>query len=160
MGVENLVIVQMPDALLVADRKKVDKVKDVVEWLKDNQRYQSEHHRKVYRPWGSYDTVETGDGFQIKRITVNPGSRLSLQSHQHRAEHWIVVSGVARVTRDDEVFTLHPQQSTFIPAHSRHRLENPGEMPLEVIEIQTGSYLGEDDIIRFEDDFNRQSSDL
>ncbi len=160
VGVENLVIVQMPDALLVADRKKVDKVKDVVEWLKDNQRYQSEHHRKVYRPWGSYDTVETGDGFQIKRITVNPGSRLSLQSHQHRAEHWIVVSGVARVTRDDEVFTLHPQQSTFIPAHSRHRLENPGEMPLEVIEVQTGSYLGEDDIIRFEDDFNRQSSDL
>ena len=111
MGVENLVIVQMPDALLVADRKKVDKVKDVVAWLKDNLRYQSEYHRKVYRPWGSYDTVETGDGFQIKRITVNPGSRLSLQSHQHRAEHWIVVSGVARVTRDDEVFTLHPQQS-------------------------------------------------
>ena len=121
MGVENLVIVQMPDALLVADRKKVDKVKDVVAWLKDNLRYQSEHHRKVYRPWGSYDTVETGDGFQIKRITVNPGSRLSLQSHQHRAEHWIGVSGVARVTRDDEVFTLHPQQSTFIPAHRTSR---------------------------------------
>ena len=160
VGVENLVIVQTPDALLVADRKKVDKVRDVVAWLKKNQRYQSEHHRKVYRPWGSYDTVEAGDGFQVKRITVNPGARLSLQSHQHRAEHWIVVSGVARVTRDGEVFTLHPQQSTFIPAHSRHRLENPGEILLEVIEVQTGSYLGEDDIVRFEDDFNRQPSDI
>ncbi|MDP7220537.1 MAG: mannose-1-phosphate guanylyltransferase/mannose-6-phosphate isomerase, partial [Arenicellales bacterium] len=159
VGVENLVIVHTPDALLVADRKQVDKVRNVVAWLKDNQRYQSEHHRKVYRPWGSYDTVEVGEGFQVKRITVSPAARLSLQLHEHRAEHWIVVSGVARVTRDDEVFTLHPQQSTFIPAHTRHRLENPGEVPLEVIEVQTGSYLGEDDIVRFEDDFNRESSD-
>ncbi len=159
VGVENLVIVHTPDALLVADREQVDKVRNVVAWLKDNQRYQSEHHRKVYRPWGSYDTVEVGEGFQVKRITVSPAARLSLQLHEHRAEHWIVVSGVARVTRDDEVFTLHPQQSTFIPAHTRHRLENPGEVPLEVIEVQTGSYLGEDDIVRFEDDFNRESSD-
>ncbi len=159
VGVENLVIVHTPDALLVADRKQVDKVRNVVAWLKDNQRYQSEHHRKVYRPWGSYDTVEVGEGFQVKRITVSPAARLSLQLHEHRAEHWIVVSGVARVTRDDEVFTLHPQQSTFIPAHTRHRLENPGEVPLEVIEVQTGSYLGEDDIVRLEDDFNRESFD-
>ncbi len=159
VGVENLVIVHTPDALLVADRKQVDKVRNVVAWLKDNQRYQSEHHRKVYRPWGSYDTVEVGEGFQVKRITVSPAARLSLQLHEHRAEHWIVVSGVARVTRNDEVFTLHPQQSTLIPAHTRHRLENPGEVPLEVIEVQTGSYLGEDDIVRFEDDFNRESFD-
>jgi mannose-1-phosphate guanylyltransferase/mannose-6-phosphate isomerase len=118
----------------------------------------SEHlmHRRVYRPWGCYEGVDAGDRFQVKRITVNPGAALSLQMHHHRAEHWIVVKGTARVTRGDEVFFVSENESTFIPLGTRHRLENPGAIPLEIIEVQSGSYLGEDDIVRFEDRYNRE----
>ncbi len=155
LGVDDLVIVDTPDALLVSVREKVDRVKQVVARLRENDRPQSLTHRKVLRPWGSYDSLETGPGFQVKRLTVLPRARLSLQKHRHRAEHWVVVSGEARVTCGDQEFTLQSRGSTFIPAGTVHRLENPGSEMLEVIEVQTGSYLGEDDIERFEDDYNR-----
>ncbi len=155
LGLDDLVIVDTPDALLVSAREKVEEVKQVVTRLEENGRPQSLTHRKVFRPWGSYDSLETGPGFQVKRLTVLPGARLSLQKHRHRAEHWIVVSGTARVTCGDQEFTLQATGSTFIPVGAVHRLENPGCDLLEVIEVQTGSYLAEDDIERFEDDFNR-----
>ena len=155
LGVDDLVIVDTPDALLVSTREKVERVKQVVARLKEKDRPQYVTHRKVFRPWGSYDSLETGPGFQVKRLTVLPGARLSLQKHRHRAEHWVVVSGTARVTCGDQEFTLKLAESTFIPAGTVHRLENPGSEMLEVIEVQTGSYLGEDDIERFDDDFNR-----
>ncbi len=155
LGLQDVIVVDTDDALLVASRDQVQQVKDIVARLKAENRPQASVHRKVYRPWGSYDGVDSGERFQVKRIVVNPGASLSLQMHHHRAEHWIVVSGSARVTCDDRVFLLSENQSTYIPLGSKHRLENPGLMPLELIEVQSGSYLGEDDIVRFEDVYGR-----
>ncbi|KFN51449.1 mannose-1-phosphate guanylyltransferase/mannose-6-phosphate isomerase [Arenimonas composti] len=157
LGLEDVIVVDTDDALLVAAKEKVQQVKDIVARLKAEGRPQASVHRKVYRPWGSYDGIDSGDRFQVKRIVVNPGAALSLQMHHHRAEHWIVVSGSARVTCDDREFLLSENQSTYIPLGSRHRLENPGKVPLELIEVQSGSYLGEDDIVRFEDAYGRHS---
>ena len=155
VGVKDLVIVDTPDAVLVAHSDSGQEVKAVVRQLQRTGRDQHRTHRKVYRPWGSYDSVHEGDSFKVKHITVQPGQRLSLQSHRRRAEHWVVVRGIARVTRDGETFLIHENQSTFIPKGARHRLENPGEAPLELIEVQTGDYLGEDDIVRFDDAYGR-----
>jgi len=155
VGVDDLVVVETDDAVLVAHKDKVQQVKDVVTQLKTEQRSQAALHREVHRPWGSYDSVDMGQRFQVKRIKVKPGARLSLQSHAHRAEHWVVVSGIARVTRDHDVFELHPNQSTYIPIGAKHRLENPGTEMLELIEVQSGDYLGEDDIIRYDDVYGR-----
>jgi mannose-1-phosphate guanylyltransferase/mannose-6-phosphate isomerase len=155
LGLQDVIVVDTDDALLVAARDQVQQVKDIVARLKAEGRSQASIHRKVYRPWGSYDGIDSGERFQVKRIVVNPGASLSLQMHHHRAEHWIVVSGSARVTCDDRVFLLAENQSTYIPLGSRHRLENPGKVPLELIEVQSGSYLGEDDIVRFEDVYGR-----
>ena len=155
IGVRDIVVVDTPDALLVASRDRMEKVKDVVAWLKDNKRAEADSHRKVYRPWGWYDTIDRGPRFQVKRIVVTPGASLSLQMHHHRAEHWVVVTGTARVTRGDEVFVLSENQSTYIPLGVKHRLQNPGRVPLEIIEVQSGPYLGEDDIVRFDDTYGR-----
>ncbi|GAB2496140.1 mannose-1-phosphate guanylyltransferase/mannose-6-phosphate isomerase [Arenimonas alkanexedens] len=155
LGLEDVIVVDTDDALLVAARDQVQKVKEIVSTLKMQGRSQASVHRKVYRPWGSYDGIDSGERFQVKRIVVKPGAALSLQMHHHRAEHWIVVSGSARVTCDDKVFLLAENQSTYIPLGSKHRLENPGKVPLELIEVQSGSYLGEDDIVRFEDVYGR-----
>jgi mannose-1-phosphate guanylyltransferase / mannose-6-phosphate isomerase len=155
VGVDDLVVVETDDAVLVARKDRVQQVKDVVARLKADERSHAVLHREVHRPWGSYDSVDAGDGFQVKRIRVKPGARLSLQSHQHRAEHWIVVRGTARVTRDEEVFDLVANQSAYIPLGARHRLENPASEVLELIEVQSGSYLGEDDIVRYEDVYGR-----
>ena len=159
VGVTDSVIVDTADALLVASKSAVQDVKIIVEQLKNGNFDESRVHRKVYRPWGSYDSVYGGEGFKIKHITVHPGHRLSLQMHHHRAEHWIVVRGTARVTRGDETFIVTENQSTYIPLRVRHRLENPGTVPLELIEVQTGSYLGEDDIVRFDDAYGRVDRD-
>ena len=159
VGVADCVIVDTADAVLVADKNMVQDVKKVVEKLKNSGREEYKIHRKVYRPWGSYDFVHGGHGFKIKHITVNPGQMLSLQMHRHRAEHWIVVRGTARVTRGEETFVVSENQSTYIPRNVRHRLENRGTVPLELIEVQSGSYLGEDDIVRFEDAYGRAGSD-
>ena len=156
IGLDDLIVVDTDDALLVAHRERVQDVKQVVAALKRDERPHARLHRKVYRPWGSYDGIEAGPGFQVKRITVKPGASLSLQMHHHRAEHWIVVSGTARVTRGDEVFLLGENESTFIPLGSRHRLENTGAETLELIEVQSGDYLGEDDIVRFADVYGRE----
>ncbi|HWS78080.1 MAG TPA: mannose-1-phosphate guanylyltransferase/mannose-6-phosphate isomerase [Thermomonas sp.] len=155
VGVDDLVVVETDDAVLVARKDRVQQVKDVVARLKAEQRTQAALHREVHRPWGSYDSVDAGDGFQVKRIKVKPGARLSLQSHTRRAEHWIVVRGTARVTRDNDVFELFANQSTYIPIGAKHRLENPGAEMLELIEVQSGDYLGEDDIVRYEDVYGR-----
>lgn len=156
LGLDDVIVVDTDDALLVAARDQVQQVKDIVARLKAEGRPQASIHRKVYRPWGSYDGIDSGERFQVKRIVVNPGAALSLQMHHHRAEHWIVVSGSARVTCDDKVFLLTENQSTYIPLGSKHRLENPGKVPTELIEVQSGSYLGEDDIVRFEDVYGRE----
>lgn len=155
VGVENLIVVTTPDATLVAHRDAAQDVKLVVEQLKAAGRTEHSFHRVVRRPWGSYDSLESGERFQVKRIIVKPGASLSLQKHHHRAEHWIVVSGTAEVTCDDRVFLLGENQSTYIPLGSVHRLRNPGKVPLEIIEVQSGSYLGEDDIVRLEDVYGR-----
>ena len=155
VGVDDLVVVETDDAVLVARKDRVQQVKDVVTQLKDAGRSQAALHREVQRPWGSYDSVDVGSRFQVKRIKVKPGARLSLQSHRQRAEHWIVVSGTARVTRNDEVFDLQADQSTYIPLGAKHRLENPGTQVLELIEVQSGDYLGEDDIVRYDDVYGR-----
>jgi mannose-1-phosphate guanylyltransferase/mannose-6-phosphate isomerase len=155
VGVSDLVVVETADAILVAHKDKTQDVKKIVDILKQQGRPESSIHRKVYRPWGSYDGVDAGERFQVKRIVVKPGGILSLQMHHHRAEHWIVVSGTAKITRGDDVFLLSENQSTFIPLGTTHRLENPGRVPLEMIEVQSGSYLGEDDIVRFEDMYGR-----
>ena len=139
----------------MAPRERAQEVKDIVAGLKDEKRGEVEVHRKVYRPWGAYETVDTEDRFQVKRITVNPGQSLSLQMHRHRAEHWVVVRGRAQITRGEDTFELGENESTYIPAGTRHRLENPGTEPLELIEVQSGAYLGEDDIVRFEDAYGR-----
>ena len=155
IGLSDVVVVDTDDAVLVAHKDRVQEVKDIVATLKQEQRPQATWHRKVYRPWGSYDGIDSGERFQVKRIVVKPGAALSLQMHHHRAEHWIVVKGTAQVTCGDKVFLLGENESTFIPLGSKHRLENPGKQPLELIEVQSGSYLGEDDIVRFEDVYGR-----
>ncbi len=155
VGVRDLVVVETPDAVLVAHKDHTQSVRDIVSRLKADKRNEHLVHRRVYRPWGSYEGVDAGPGFQVKRLVVKPGASLSLQLHNHRAEHWVVVRGIARVTRDDSVFLLSENQSTYIPIGVRHRLENPGDLPLEIVEVQSGSYLGEDDIVRFEDHYNR-----
>jgi mannose-1-phosphate guanylyltransferase len=155
LGVDNLVIIDTPDAVLIANKDKVQNVKDIVNELKSQQRSESTIHREVYRPWGKYDSVDAGERFQVKRITVNPGAKLSVQMHHHRAEHWIIVSGTAKITLDEKTFLLSENQSTYIPIGVVHALENPGKLPLEMIEVQSGSYLGEDDIVRFEDRYGR-----
>lgn len=156
IGVDNVVIVETSDAILVVNQDKTQEVKHIVDTLKQRNRPETRSHRKIYRPWGWYDSVDTGERFQVKRIVVNPGAALSLQMHHHRAEHWIVVRGTAQVTRADKTFLVSENESTFIPLGTAHRLENPGRVPLEMIEVQSGSYLGEDDIVRFEDKYGRK----
>ncbi|WP_420554967.1 mannose-1-phosphate guanylyltransferase/mannose-6-phosphate isomerase [Neptuniibacter marinus] len=155
LGVSDLIVIDTPDALLVADKKRIQNVKKIVTQLKDAGRKEAFQHREVYRPWGKYDSIDVGTRYQVKRITVKPGAKLSLQKHHHRAEHWIVIQGTARVMRGDEVLVVTENQSTYIPLGEVHCLENPGEVDLELIEIQSGSYLGEDDIVRLEDRYGR-----
>jgi mannose-1-phosphate guanylyltransferase/mannose-6-phosphate isomerase len=157
VGVDNLVIINTKDALLVAHKDKAQEVKAVVNALKAAKRSEVTEHREVYRPWGKYDSIDSGERFQVKRITVKPGAKLSIQMHHHRAEHWVVVSGTAKVTKGDEDIILTENQSIYIPLGTVHALENPGVIPLELIEVQSGSYLGEDDIVRFEDRYGRES---
>ena len=156
VGIENLVIIETADAVLIADRKNSQDVKSIVSKLEAQGREEKNLHRKVARPWGWYDSVDEGERFKVKRIQVKPGASLSLQMHQHRAEHWVVVKGVAEITNGDQVITLKENQSTYIPPGQIHRLANRGTDPLEIIEVQSGSYLGEDDIVRFEDTYGRQ----
>lgn len=155
VGLDNIVVVNTKDAILVATKDKVQNVKAVVETLKKQGRPEHYNHREVYRPWGKYDSVDNGDRYQVKRITVKPGAKLSLQMHHHRAEHWVVVSGTAKVIKGDETILLSENQSVYIPLGTLHSLENPGKIPLELIEVQSGSYLGEDDIVRLEDVYGR-----
>lgn len=155
IGVENLIVVTTPDAVLVADSKRCEEVKTLVSRLTLRNRREAKEHRRGHRPWGYYDSVDRGDRFQVKRIVVRPGGVLSLQQHLHRAEHWVVVHGTAEVTIGDQTELVHENQSVYIPSTTRHRLANPGKIPLEIIEVQTGSYLGEDDIRRFEDMYQR-----
>lgn len=155
VGVEDLVVVATPDAVLVSRKDASQDVKKIVDQLERDGRELHVTHRKVYRPWGAYEGLDIGENFQVKHITVNPGAKLSLQLHHKRAEHWVVVSGMAQVTCDDKVFALHENESTFIPLGSKHRLENTGTEPLHLIEVQSGAYLGEDDIVRFEDSYGR-----
>jgi mannose-1-phosphate guanylyltransferase/mannose-6-phosphate isomerase len=155
LGVDNLVVIDTPDAILVANKDKVQDIKSIVKQLKQENRSEVSLQREVYRPWGKYDSVDAGERFQVKRITVKPGAKLSVQMHHHRAEHWIIVTGTAKVTLDEKTFLLSENQSTYIPIGVVHALENPGKLPLEMIEVQSGSYLGEDDIVRFEDKYGR-----
>ena len=155
LGLKDMIVVETADAILVADKNDAQQVKVVVDWLKENDREEGKSHRLVYRPWGSYETIDLGKRYQVKRITVKPGAALSLQLHHHRAEHWIVVHGTAHVTRGEEQFIVSENESTYIPLGVKHRLENKGRMPLEMIEVQSGSYLGEDDIVRFDDIYGR-----
>ncbi len=155
VGLNDLIVIETADAVLVANKSNAQDVKKIVDILKAQNREERVYHRQVSRPWGSYEGVTAGDRFQVKQIVVNPGAKLSLQMHHHRAEHWIVVKGTARVTRGDDTFLLSENESTYIPLGITHRLENPGTLPLEIIEVQSGSYLGEDDIVRFEDKYGR-----
>ncbi|NBU89069.1 MAG: mannose-1-phosphate guanylyltransferase/mannose-6-phosphate isomerase, partial [Betaproteobacteria bacterium] len=155
VGLKDVVVVETPDAVLVADREKSQDVKKIVNQLGAEQRGEQALHRKVHRPWGWYDSIDSGPRFQVKRIMVKPGASLSLQMHHHRAEHWIVVTGTAEVTVGDKIVLLSENQSTYIPLGETHRLRNPGKVPLEIIEVQSGSYLGEDDIVRYEDTYGR-----
>jgi mannose-1-phosphate guanylyltransferase / mannose-6-phosphate isomerase len=155
IGLEDLVVVETKDAVMIASKGRVQEVKQIVDQLKQLGRSEAQVHRKAYRPWGHYDSVDSGDRHQTKRIVVKPGAKLSLQKHHHRAEHWVVVKGTALVTRGDEQILLTENESTYIPLGTLHRLENPGVIPLEIIEIQSGSYLGEDDIVRFGDNYGR-----
>ncbi len=155
LGLDDVVVVETADAVMVASKDSAQNVKTIVNNLIKENRSESENHRLCYRPWGYYDCIDVGPRFQVKHITVNPGASLSLQLHYHRAEHWIVVTGCAEVTCDDEVTLLSENQSTFIPLGKKHRLHNPGKVPLEIIEVQSGSYLGEDDIVRFDDEYRR-----
>jgi len=158
VGLKDIIVVETADAILVANKNNAQDVKKVVDALKLQNRDEYKNHRLVYRPWGSYECIDLGKRYQAKRITVNPGAALSLQLHHHRAEHWIVVSGTAQVTRGEEVFLVTENESTYIPLGTKHRLENKGAIPLEMIEVQSGSYLGEDDIVRFEDIYGRSGS--
>jgi mannose-1-phosphate guanylyltransferase / mannose-6-phosphate isomerase len=158
VGMEDHIIVETKDAILVAPKERVQDVKDLVAKIKKSGRTESALHREVFRPWGSYDSIDSGDRFQVKRLSVKPGGVLSLQMHHHRAEHWIVVQGTARITRNDETFLLAENESTYIPVGATHRIENPGKVSLHIIEVQSGSYLGEDDIVRFEDNYGRKGT--
>ena len=153
--ISDLIIIDTQDALLVSSKKSSQDIKNIVQNLKKDNRSEPNNHRKVYRPWGYYDSIDTGKGFQVKRIFVNPGAKLSLQKHKKRSEHWVIVKGIALITCGKKVFQLNENQSTYIPKEEIHRLENKSDSPLEIIEIQTGDYLGEDDIIRLEDDYHR-----
>jgi mannose-1-phosphate guanylyltransferase len=155
VGIEDIAVVETKDAILVSKLTEVQKVKKIVEQLKSEERSEFKYHREVYRPWGTYDAIDNGERFQVKRITVKPGAKLSVQMHHHRAEHWIIVTGTAKVTNGDKDILLTENQSTYIPVGVIHALENPGKVPLELIEVQSGSYLGEDDIVRFEDKYGR-----
>jgi mannose-1-phosphate guanylyltransferase/mannose-6-phosphate isomerase len=155
VGLKSHVVVETKDAVLVVPSNRVQDVKSLVGRIRDAGRSEHASHREVHRPWGTYDSVEAGRGYQVKRLSVKPGGAMSLQRHQHRAEHWVVVAGLARITRDDEVFELRANESTYIPVGSKHRIENPGSETLHIIEVQTGDYLGEDDIERFEDRYGR-----
>lgn len=155
VGLQDHVVIETKDAVMVAPKDRVQDVKNLVNELKKQGRYETSLHREVFRPWGSYDSIDSGERFQVKRLVVNPGASLSLQLHHHRAEHWVVVSGTARITCDDKVFLLEENQSTYIPVGAKHRIDNPGKIPLHIIEVQSGSYLGEDDIVRFEDVYGR-----
>lgn len=156
IGVKNLVIVDTPNATLIASKNRTSEVKKILDQLEKQNRVEQLSHRKVYRPWGWYDSIESGENFQVKRLHINPESKLSLQSHQHRAEHWVVVSGVARIIKGHKVLDLYKGESTYIPVGVKHSLENKTKDPLEIIEVQSGSYLGEDDIVRFEDIYGRE----
>lgn len=156
VGLEDHVVVETKDAVLVAPKDRVQDVKQLVAQLKKQGRYETSLHREVFRPWGSYDSIDSGERFQVKRLTVKPGAEMSLQLHHHRAEHWIVVAGTARITRGEEMFLLEENQSTYIPLGAKHRIANPGKIPLHIIEVQSGTYLGEDDIVRFEDKYGRE----
>jgi mannose-1-phosphate guanylyltransferase/mannose-6-phosphate isomerase len=158
VGLKDHVVIETKDAVLVAPKDRVQDVKHLVEHLRALGRSEPALHREVFRPWGSYDSVDGGTRFQVKRLTVKPGAQLSLQMHHHRAEHWIVVSGTARITCNDKVFLLSENESTYIPIGAKHRIENPGKVPLHIIEVQSGSYLGEDDIVRFEDRYGREGT--
>ena len=158
VGLREHVVVETKDAVLVAPRSRVQDVKKLVLQLKERGRYEHSLHREVFRPWGSYDSIEAGARFQVKRLKIKPGAALSLQMHHHRAEHWVVVAGTARITRGEEVFLLEENQSTYIPIGVKHRIENPGMIALEIIEVQSGSYLGEDDIVRLEDVYGRKGT--
>lgn len=155
VGLEDMVVVETPDAVFVAPKARIDEIKAVIAQMTENGRPELDHHRVVYRPWGQYDSIDIGDRYQVKRITVKPGAKLSVQKHHHRAEHWVVVRGCAKVTRGEETILLTENQSTYIPLGEIHALENPGKIPLDLIEVQSGSYLGEDDIVRFEDKYGR-----
>jgi len=155
VGVEDLVVVETKDAVLVAHKDRVQDVKKVVSQIEADGRHEHLNHQEVYRPWGVYDSIDNGHRYQVKRITVKPGAKLSVQMHHHRAEHWIVVSGTAKVTNGEKTYLVTENQSTYIPVGQVHALENPGVVDLELIEVQSGSYLGEDDIVRFEDKYGR-----
>jgi mannose-1-phosphate guanylyltransferase/mannose-6-phosphate isomerase len=155
LGLDDIVVVETADAVMVASKDSAQNVKEIVNRLNKEKRSESETHRLCYRPWGYYDSIDHGDRFQVKRITVNPGASLSLQMHHHRAEHWVVVKGTAEVTCEDKITLLSENESTYIPVGKKHRLHNPGREPLEIIEVQSGSYLGEDDIVRFDDNYRR-----
>jgi mannose-1-phosphate guanylyltransferase / mannose-6-phosphate isomerase len=158
VGLRDHVVIETKDAVLVAPMDQVQEVKALVNRMKKEGRTEHSLHREVLRPWGSYDSIDNGERYQVKRLTVKPGAQLSLQLHHHRAEHWIIVSGTARITRGDEVFLLEENESTYIPLGVKHRIENPGKIPLHLIEVQSGSYLGEDDIVRFEDRYGREGT--
>jgi len=155
LGVEDLIVIETSDAIMVAHKDKSQGVKKIVDTLNKQKRSEGTAHRKIYRPWGSYDAIDAGHRFQVKRITVKPGEKLSLQMHHHRTEHWVVVSGTAKVRIGENTQLVAENESVFIPIATVHSLENPGKVNLELIEIQTGSYLGEDDIIRLEDKYGR-----
>jgi mannose-1-phosphate guanylyltransferase/mannose-6-phosphate isomerase len=158
VGMDDHIIVETKDAILVAPKGRVQDVKELVAMIKKSGRSESSLHREVFRPWGSYDSIDNGERFQVKRLSVKPGGVLSLQMHHHRAEHWIVVQGTARITCNDKTFLLSENESTYIPIGATHRIENPGKVPLHIVEVQSGSYLGEDDIVRFEDNYGRQGT--
>ena len=159
VGLENTVVVETADGILVAPKERVQDVKKVVDRLKEKGRSECLQHRQVFRPWGHYDAIDCGERYQVKRLMVLPGAKLSLQMHHHRAEHWVVVSGTAKVTNGEQTFILSENESTYIPVGQVHSLENPGKIPLELIEIQSGAYLGEDDIVRFEDSYGREQDE-
>jgi len=155
IGLHDTIVVDTPDATLVCSKDKAQDVKKIVEELKKRKSEEHLIHRTVHRPWGNYTILEEGDRYKIKRLAINPGAKLSYQLHHHRSEHWVVVAGTARVTNNDKVYDVHPNESTYIPVSAKHRLENPGKVPLQIIEVQNGEYLGEDDIVRFDDDYSR-----
>jgi mannose-1-phosphate guanylyltransferase/mannose-6-phosphate isomerase len=158
VGMDDHIIVETKDAVLVAPKERVQDVKELVAKLKKAGRSEYAWHREVYRPWGSYDSIDDGDRFQVKRLSLKPGGILSLQMHHHRAEHWIVVQGTARVTCGDKTFLLSENESTYVPIGAAHRIENPGKVPLHIVEVRSGTYLGEDDIVRYEDAYGREGT--